>query len=77
MFNTGGCEPPTQAQYVVVLVGVYILCLLLGLTGFGFWFFAPPEDAEQAEMLRTVSTMITSIGLLAWLGRWVIKRLVG
>ncbi len=76
MFDTGNCRPPTQSEYVVLLVGAQILCLLLSLVGFGFYFFAPPEDPAAVELLRNFSTMVSVIGLLVWLGRWVIRRFV-
>ena len=70
-------RPPTQGEWAVLYFVGQAACYILGLVGFGFYFFARPEDPGKAELLREFSTIIFAIGLLFWLGRWVIRRFVG
>ena len=74
MFDAGGCRPPTQGEYDVLLWCSQWLCLLLGLIGFGFCLFAPPENSDQADLLGDISSIVFVIGLVLWAARRFLKR---
>jgi len=76
MSDFGNIRPPTQGEYIVLLFFCQILFLGLGLVCYGFYFFKPPENPDQAQLLKEIAFKLCVIGFLFWLGRRIIKRLL-
>jgi hypothetical protein len=65
---------PTPSEYAVIAVGASGVLIILGLAGFGFRIFAPPQKAEIAVALSHYSGWSLGIGVFIGFSFWLFRR---
>ena len=72
--SPGLSKPPTPTDYGIIAVGASVLLILLGITGFGFGFFTPPQKPEVAAGFKLLSAWSVGIGCFISLTYWLVRR---
>jgi len=67
-------KPPTPSEFAVIAVVLSGALITVGLIGFGFSLFAPPQKHEAAATLIHLSGWAVGLGAFIGVAFWTVRR---